>query len=742
MTKEKDAIDEFKTVGFDAKGASKNRSTLYSTAGIEWPKNARMEIQPPRYTDYPFSVDISNNRILVSLDRNGSIRRGVVATGVKDVRGETGAGIYVSKQLAVFEGGIGLHFWVDQVYLSAPSLSFLQGVIPVYRYHSDGLTIVRRIFAPQHRNERPLKIIQLITVINKSDKCKSLRIEKEDYRQTIESGDSLIHRAYFIQAESENVDDSCTGMKLNLEPSTSQELALVTDFSPQELPLVCTVPGLDDIHLSLSETLDARKTALGRLYVDGDQWWGEETIRLQELARQSLLLLPDGKAAGTFSGSNAIFEGDVWFRDMSYTTLSYIESNPDLAAACINLMAVYCLPNTSWGQEARQHPDWSGFAHSVGNACFPVILASLLLRRYGSKIQQFLEPAFFEYIRLLARDLTEERPASGALYRTLYISDGPARGDFHTGSNILAWRALKSLTEDFASCFPEICVLEMSDIMRNLRAAIDAHCVVSISGHQMFAEGVYQDGTAVGVHDGEESDLVLAPVYGFAKLDDERISAHVSWAFGQENPFYWDLTDAIDFWDFDDSNGITFPGYLTRLGGANTRSELDKSLSVIKRLADLDGSFWWWPFEHDVHNTSDVRRSLGKCGWGAGEFISLLVHRILGLSLDQGAGKVQIEPYSSWSSWQLDRLVFNGGYLNISVSDGSIRLTNLSATALKVIMQVPIPPGGKLENVVVNGETRRSQARVVHFHDGSAVRCEERVDAKATVELTCSIHID
>src|SRR5699024_8962249 len=141
-------------------------------------------------------------------------------------------------------------------------------------------------------------------------------------------------------------------------------------------------------------------------------------------------------------------------------------------------------------------------------------------------------------------------------------------------------------------------VTQLADVAEELRAAILDQGVRTVDGREMFVEGVFEDGQFVRVHDGEESDLTLASVYGFVDRDDYRVRSHAQWALSTGDPYFGQVTGGIDFWDWDDYNGITYPGHIHMLSTGGTRKQLASALRAIRETTDADGSFWWWPFKH------------------------------------------------------------------------------------------------------------------------------------------------
>jgi hypothetical protein len=452
-----------------------------------------------------------------------------------------------------------------------------------------------------------------------------------------------------------------------------------------------------------------------------------------------MLLLPDGDLAGSFWGSNANPLPDVWTRDFGYSALGLLDSHPDLAGKAIDFLARYGLPEAPWEREAEIHPEATGLQHSVGNACLAVVLADLFAQRHGIEALGAATASLHDHVSQLASALLAEEPGPEGLYRTLYISDGPSRGDFHIGSNILAWKAATALGGTFADLLSEKQASALASLATSLHAAITAQGVRVVDGTEMFVEGVYEDGQFVRVHDGEESDLTLASVYGFTTRDDHRIRAHAQWAQNVGDPYFARRTGGIDFWDWDGYNGVTYPGHIHMLSTAGTREELSTALRAIRETTDLDGSFWWWPFKHGETEPSRVKRSLGKCGWCAGEFVSFLIHDILGVRRNHDARTLTFAPYTPWEQFSLNGLAFAGGTVDLGADGRSVSITNDTPHALVVTLQVSLHPDDMIEDITLNGENFRYQSDVVSAYDSAAVRGTTTVEAGGTATLAVTV---
>jgi hypothetical protein len=223
-------------------------------------------------------------------------------------------------------------------------------------------------------------------------------------------------------------------------------------------------------------------------------------------------------------------------------------------------------------------------------------------------------------------------------------------------------------------------------------------------------EGANADGTFVAGHDGEEAATNLMPFYGFCEADEPALLRHARLAHSPQNPLYASGVDGIWWEDGGWLGGATFPGWITGLAGAADERELHFRLEQIRRLTDLDGSIWWWPYDYGCTDLSLVRRrkvygrnaagepdpvGLGKVADAAGFYVALFVTKILGLRVDVPDGKVWFQPFSSWPefTWKgcrLGRARFDIAY---SHSDGRIsgELTNLNEGPLEAVVELVLP---------------------------------------------------
>ena len=92
-------------------------------------------------------------------------------------------------------------------------------------------------------------------------------------------------------------------------------------------------------------------------------------------------------------------------------------------------------------------------------------------------------------------------------------------------------------------------------------------------------------------------------------------------------------------------------------------------LSRIRKLADLDGSIWWWPYMKKTgYRISDQPvRGLGKSGWASGVFACFFISQILGVTYDAPTRTLGFRPFSpssdfTWDGFRIGNSVFSAAF--------------------------------------------------------------------------------
>jgi len=318
-------------------------------------------------------------------------------------------------------------------------------------------------------------------------------------------------------------------------------------------------------------------------------------------------------------------------------------------------------------------------------------------------------------------EVIASRRSTEMLFPSMYFSDGEARGDFHTGSNVAAWFAFSSMARIASEVYrEERQAQEWSDISDRIHRAINAVCSGDGPTGKRFFEGANADGSFVMGHDGEESETTLMPFYGFCAPDDPRLLNHAALAMTVENPLYSPELDAI-WWYNEKWSSATFPGWVTALAGASDESELRRRIERIYKLTDLDGSPWWWPYPYRATDRARVLRAdvARKCGWGAGVFLCRLVHDIFGISVDVPARSIRVAPFAPWNplSWRGARIgtaVFDLVFVN-NQQEVSVTIVNRNAEHYAAIVILTPQKDTLLGELQVLGARSSGEMLVQHW---------------------------
>ena len=107
----------------------------------------------------------------------------------------------------------------------------------------------------------------------------------------------------------------------------------------------------------------------------------------------------------------------------------------------------------------------------------------------------------------------------------------------------------------------------------------------------------------------------------------------------------------------------------------------------------------------------------------------------MGIERDQDTHSIKVAPYTPWRSFSWEGLAFCGGTIDFGQDGDNLYFTNRTNETLHVSLQLAMQSNTMLEDVTLNGESRRYQASVLHLHDGSAVRVEEEVTPGTSINL-------
>jgi hypothetical protein len=674
---------------------------------------------PDDFWARPASFDVSNNVVLCSCGPDGLPRDLAIANGLRSAVGGALPGVYVNKSLrrAAVRFSLRRPSAVD-LNPSWRGTRLVRGLFPAAEFRTGALSLSTLTFAPlaETRAASPAAVILLFDLENTEGDAQAFELEVET---AVWPEDPLIP------------DDA------DLRPATVGVSVLAGDLSWDGSALACAVPGGETVYGAVAICLASDSEGLARVASalavrDAPGWYaqterllgrtgaldtgaggyeGELLLRQVELCRQALLYSDSGSFVGGFWGSDVNSRPGVWMRDNFYSAQAMAWFAPDLCADAAHFYATYALPDRTWGYGGARASRASAVSHSLGNALAPILLAGAYLRATGDVDWMRRSANLYEYGRTIFDRLSPSRWDPEGLFPSVYISDGDARGDWHTGSNVLAWRALNDLADIAEHALrDETAAGAWRRQAVALRSAILEHCSGDGPlGRQLF-EGGYRSGSRVAGHDGEESDLTLASFYGFLEADEPLVVRHAKSALTSENPFYWDAGGSVQWWD---SGGVcygaTFPAFVHALAGTESEDDLAAVLGRLRTMSDVDGSFWWWPYRPFAHDSRDIERGLGKCGWAAGVFVARMVSDVLGIRPNALTRTVRVRPFSPWSfRWSDCRLGTTALDLSYERSDAdrTVRVVNRSESELQVELEVVGPGQTMASSVFVNGRRR------------------------------------
>jgi hypothetical protein len=381
-----------------------------------------------------------------------------------------------------------------------------------------------------------------------------------------------------------------------------------------------------------------------------------------------------------------------------------------------------------------------GVSFSLANTLAPVVLSGMYYRATGDRTFFEDHPEVLAKCTELLDAVLATREGEAHLYPSVWLSDGLSRGDYNTGSNLIAWVGLtlvSDILEDIAGDTDR--AKRYRESADKTKADLDRWCIAEGPMGPQYIEGAFVDGTFEMHHDGEETDTTLMPFYGYCPYDHPPHQNNCRVAMTGDNLWYKSNTKGIrdSTWISDPVPSIdaTYPGYMTGLAGAQNAEDMngpDGLMMRIRERVDVDGSIWWWPFREDqINRAYEIHGGIvGKSGWACGVYANHFVSQILGLDYDGRCRTLHAKPFSPTSDYTWKQCRLGSGTFDVAFARvaGAVELmvTNRNDHAVTVEAELILPEGESLTRLEVDGAPRDSNGAGTFF---------DAVTVKVTLEL-------
>jgi hypothetical protein len=448
----------------------------------------------------------------------------------------------------------------------------------------------------------------------------------------------------------------------------------------------------------LRETCTYWRRVTGEFSMPSDPFTAELFTRATVLSLQTAAFDDKGNVAGVLYGTYP-FQGADNFRDLYYAILAAPQRDPALLRSVIPWFARYAARPAD-----AKFP--GGISHSLGNTLNAVMLAGLYYDSTADRQFFRSNPELVQTLMGLLEQVIASRKRDGPwLFPSRYISDGKSLGDYHTGSNVCAWRSFKvwarileEAREDPATA------ARYREIADQIKADLDQHNIIQGPFGRQYIEGTDADGTVpVMIHDGEETDTTLMPFYGYCERGDPAYINFMRFAASSHNVAFNPETRGIVWERYGPAAkvkpqgpliaGATFPGYLTALAGCTSHQSLrsqDGYLNEVRRLTDVNGTWWWWPYGTEAKRGQNLHREPFASGWAEGAFSVLFTANFLGLEYDAPRREFHFAPLPAIGDFAWNDFPMGTDHFSVSFRQGTLTFKNSAAYPVK-FMAMSLP---------------------------------------------------
>ncbi len=619
--------------------------------------------------DENLTFDISNNKVLANISIDGSIKSISVYRGTYEVDSmyrrsyehevESIAGVWYFKDITqtgpyYLSLRIGEKRWeLNKVNWPLKS-GLLDNIFPITELRGAGLEIKSVTYAPisQDGKFRPRVLIYGILLKNVSSKV---------IRVTASLKTSLPIRSTYIKLlDGLDYDGK---IEFDLKPNDNKWLPFVISAIPRKKQFQKEVEEKTSLEW-LNSTWSYFRKVTGRLEMPQDHFVQEFFERAIHQCIESVCMMENGEVTGSNQGTSPIVKDSegLWMRDVGYCFLPLYMFEPELFKKGI----LWFLDRSVCYEGNRSK---GGITHSLSNALIPVVMCGLYYTTTADKDFFQKNSHLKSKIEEIMGQVINSRKGNVWLFPSKWVSDGPSLGDYHTGSNLVAWYCFKSwariMKEVYNERFTEDQYLKIAE---KIKKDMEKHNVIDGPFGPQYIEGTNADGSIpCMVHDGEESDTTLMPVYGYTEYDNPKYKNYTRFALTEHNLLYSAESRGIKWPDDADA---TFPGYVTGFASVTDEKEMNGKqgyMTLIRQLTDVDGSIWWWPYPENNSKYGNVQRQCVKCGWASGVFVTLFTSEFLGIKYDAPEKKLRFRPFSpssnfKWKCLRMGKACFDVSY--------------------------------------------------------------------------------
>lgn len=696
--------------------------------------------------DQYLMFDVCNNKVLANLELNGTVKHFATYRGCYP-SDPMGPGIWWYKdftQSGPFSFALeiaGQRYDLAEVDWPL-RMSLLDNILPLVRLAGPGVAVKLIAFAPISADgaDRPRGLIYGLHLTNTSGETLAGKVVPP----VSVTGQYKAHESYVATVDGVQLDDS-GAMAFELASGETVWVPIVIAPVPGR-PVLDQINRLSSLEW-LNETLSYFRGMFGVLEMPGDPFPAAFFQRAMLLCFGSLAMDEHGEAVGAnWSSFPATMQ--IWQKDLYHALAPLATHEPKLLTQYI-LWFLDRSVRHEGDKVYEGHRLTGGIEFSLTNTLTPVVLSGLYYAATGDTTFFEQHPEVLAKCKELLDGVFATREGEPYLYPSQWLSDGLSRGDYHTGSNVLAWVAFSRTADIIEDVLGDAKLAERyRTIAAKTKADIDKWCITEGAMGPQYTEGAFADGTHETHHDGEETDTTLMPFYGYCAYDNAAHQNHARVAMTEHNCWYRANTRGIkdSTWISEPTPTIdaTYPGYMTGLAGVANAEEMsgpDGAMTIIRQRTDVEGSVWWWPFREDkIGRAYEIHGGIvGKSGWASGVYACHFVSQILGLHYDGRKKVLHFRPFSPTSdfTWQHCRLGSGRFSVEYSRGDGCVTgsIENHCDHEITVELELILSLGAKAKSITIDGKAFDGPVETGTFFDSTTAKLSTGLSAGARMKV-------